>query len=66
MAGLHPQSPCQFVWKPPAQVWQTCGPPTTVTWLQLLRKQANIGTSTILFAETSWSTLSRIRALPDL
>jgi hypothetical protein len=33
---------------------------SSVTWLQLLRKQANTGTSTALTAETHWST----RTLP--
>jgi len=31
------------------------GPPASVTWLQLLRKQTNTDTSTALNAETHWS-----------
>jgi hypothetical protein len=33
---------------------QHYGPPTSVTWLHLLRKQTNTGTSTALTAETHW------------
>jgi len=39
------------------------GPPTTVTWLQLLRKHTNAGTSTALTAQTHWSTRTQLRAL---
>ena len=39
------------------------GPPTSVTWLQLLRKRTNTDTSTVLTAETHWSTHTRLRAL---
>ena len=38
-------------------------PPTTVTWLQLLRKQTNTGTTTALTAETRWAARTRLRAL---
>ena len=38
------------------------GPPTSVTWLQLPRKQTNTGISTALTAETRWSTRTRFRA----
>jgi hypothetical protein len=41
-------------------------PPNTVTWLQLLRKQTNIGTSTARTAATSWSMRTRITHSPDL
>jgi hypothetical protein len=34
---------------------ESYGPPTSVTWLQLLRKRMNTGTSTALTAETEWS-----------
>jgi hypothetical protein len=40
--------------------------PTSVTWLHLLRKQMNTSTSTVLIAETHWSTRTRLRALPRL
>jgi hypothetical protein len=39
------------------------GPPTTVTWCQLLRKQTNTGTSTARTADTHWSTRTRVCAL---
>jgi len=42
---------------------RTYGPPTSVTWLQLLRKQKNAGTSTAPTAETHWPTRTRLRAL---
>jgi hypothetical protein len=38
-------------------------PPTSVTWLQLLSRQKNSGTSTALAAETHWFTRTRLRAL---
>jgi len=41
---------------------ESYGLPTSVTWLQLLRKQTNTGTSTSLIAETHWSTRTRRRA----
>jgi hypothetical protein len=41
-------------------------PPTSVTWLQLLRKQSNNDTSTALTAETRWSTRTRLCALSCL
>ena len=64
VAALHPQSPGHFAWQPSAQVSQTLRlPPTPVTWLQLLRKQTNTGTSTALTAETYWSTLTRLHTL---
>jgi hypothetical protein len=44
---LPPQSARHFAWQPSEH-----GPPTTVTWLQLLRKQKNTGTSTALTANT--------------
>jgi hypothetical protein len=57
----------------PTTVWQTFsashkayGPPASVTWLQLLRKQTNIGVSTALTAETLWSTRRRLCALSRL
>jgi len=36
---------------------------SVVTWLQLLIKQRQTGTSTVLTAETHWSTCTRLRAL---
>ena len=39
------------------------GPSTSVTRLQLLRKQTNTGTSTTLTAETHWRTRTRLLAL---
>ena len=39
------------------------GPPTSVTWMHLLRKQANNGIFTALIAKTRWSTRTRLRAL---
>jgi len=37
-----------FSWQSSAQMSQTYGPLSSVTWLQLLRKQTNTGTSTTL------------------
>jgi hypothetical protein len=45
---------------------KTYGPPTSVTWSQLWRKQASTGTSTALTAETYWSTRTRLHALSPL
>ena len=36
--------------------YTTCGPHTSVPWMQLLRKQTNTGTTTALIAETHWCT----------
>jgi len=44
----------------------TYGPPTSVTWLQLLCKQTNIGTSNSLTTETHRSTRTRLGALSRL
>jgi len=41
-------------------------PPTSVTWLQLLRTQINAGTSTTLISGTQWFTRTRLRALSRL
>jgi hypothetical protein len=49
---LHPQSAHRFAWQPSERVLQTVGPPTSVTWLQLLRKRKNTGASTALTAHT--------------
>jgi hypothetical protein len=49
-----------------ASLNKTYGPPTSVTWLQLLRKQTYTGSSTALTAETRWSTRTRLRALSRL
>jgi len=51
IAGLHPQSLCRFAWKFVARVWQTCVPPTSVTWLQLSRKKTNPGNSLSVTAD---------------
>jgi hypothetical protein len=56
MAGLHPQIPHHFSWDLQRGSHRPDGPPTSVTWFQLLRKQKNTGTSTTLIAETRWST----------
>jgi hypothetical protein len=56
IAGLHPQSPRHFAWQTSLLVSQPYGPPTSVTGLQLLRKQTNTGKSTALTAEIHWST----------
>jgi hypothetical protein len=42
------------------------GPPTSVTWLQLLRKQANTGTSAAVTTETHWPMHTRLYALSRL
>jgi hypothetical protein len=39
------------------------GPPTSVMWQLLLRKQKNTGISTALTADTRWSTRTQFRAL---
>jgi len=43
-----------------------CGSPTLVTWLQLLRKQTNTGTSTALIAGARWCMRSRFRVISVL
>jgi hypothetical protein len=75
MAGIHPQC---YTWQAyihnvPVILYDNfqCEshkhyvPPTIVTWLQLLRKQTNTGTSTALTAETRWLR-TRFRALSRL
>ena len=63
--GLHPQITNHFAWQPSARVSQLYGPPTLVTWLQLLRKQTHSGTlhlpnsiNTLMYARTNSLTLS--------
>ena len=51
IAELRPQSPHHFTWQPSAPVSQTFRHPTSVTWLQLPRKQTNTGTPTSLTAQ---------------
>ena len=63
IVGLHPQSPRHLLWQPSRESGKPFGLPTSVTWLQLLRKQTNTGTSTAHSAETQWCTRIRIRAL---
>lgn len=55
IAGLHPQSNRHFAWQFSAY-HKPYGPPTSATWLQLLRKKMNNGTDTALAAETQRST----------
>ena len=49
-----------------ASLTHLTAPPTSVTWLQLLRKLTNTGTSTALTAGTRWSKRTRLRALSRL
>jgi hypothetical protein len=63
ITGLQPQNPCHFAWQLSEWVSQASRPPTSVTWLQLLRKQTNTGTSATLTAQEHWSTCILIRAL---
>jgi hypothetical protein len=63
IAGLHPQSPGPLAWH---ESHKPYGPPTSVTWLQLLRKQTNTGTSTALTAETHRSTCTSLTNLTAL
>jgi hypothetical protein len=64
IADLHLRSPHHFEWKLSTRVAQTLWSSyLRVTWLQLLCKQTNTGTSTARTAETHWSTRT---ALSDL
>jgi hypothetical protein len=63
IAGLHPQSPRHFYDNLQHVPLNPRGPPNSVTWLQLLRKQRNTANSTDLTAETHWSTHTRLGAL---
>ena len=51
-ARLHPQVPIILHGRLHCESHKLDGPPTSVTWLQLLRKQTNTGAATILIAET--------------
>jgi hypothetical protein len=48
MAGLHSQSPRHFSWELQRGSQKPDGPPTSVTWFQLLRVQKSTGTSATL------------------
>ena len=66
IARLLSQSPRYFARQTLALVSQTYCPPTSITWLQPLRKQTNTDTSTALYAEIHWSTRTSLRALSRL
>jgi hypothetical protein len=66
IAGLYPQVPTILYDNLQRKHHNPYGPPTSFTWLQLLHKQTNTGTSTTLTAETHWSTRTRLCALSRL
>jgi len=66
IAGLLPQNPLSRCITTFRASYKPYGPPTSVTWLQLLCKRTNTGTSTALTAETLWSTRTRLSALSHL
>jgi len=65
IAGLKPQSPCHFERQYSGPVSLTLRPTTSVTWLQVLRKQTNTGTPTALTAEHK-NLRARFSHSPDL
>jgi hypothetical protein len=66
ISGLQPQSPRHSQDNFQRESHIPYSPPTSVTWLQFLRKQNNNGTSTALAAETYWSTRTWLRAYSRL
>jgi len=63
ITGLPPQSPLSLHDNLQRESHISYLPLTSVTWLQLLRKQTNTGTCVALIAETPWSTRTRLCAL---
>jgi hypothetical protein len=64
IAVLRPQFPVILHDSLQREFQKTYAPPTTVTWLQLLRKQTNTGTPNTLTADTYWSARTRLRTFP--
>ena len=67
IAGLHPQSTPSLLHDiVRRESHKPNRSPTSVPWLQPLRKQTNTDTSTAPTAETRWPTRTRLRALSPL